>query len=295
MDLFRLNIPDTGTLFVATDTADFTGGYCDTFVRIFRLESNGAITDLASNDDGSAPGDATGHVTDSYAAVTVTRGEAVYVGVSDQANRPYDPGSAGGRNTSGAGGFYDLLISFANNDLNGTIPTAVNATLPTGSLQGIIGADGSSGNVVGDRDVDIFHLRSGTSGVIDVAVDSDGRSDIATPMDTVLTLFDAAGTVLSVNDDFDGLDPRLQFLAQADTDYYVAVSGYGNQNFDPFVLASGTSGATGDYCVSARSVRQRDGGADGQLDPERHAHADRFRSDSLRQRRGRRGVLRRCQ
>jgi hypothetical protein len=39
---------------------------------------------------------------------------------------------------------------------------------------------------------------------------------------------------------------------QANTDYYVAVSGAGNNTFDPFLLGSGGSGDTGEYTFSAR-------------------------------------------
>jgi subtilisin family serine protease len=248
VDLFRMTIPDNGTLFAEADTP-FSSGYVNTLLRFFTVNADGSATPIGSADDAPAPGDSTDHATDSYAALAVARGQTLLVGVSNARNSTYDPMTLAGRSASGAGGFYNLSISFANNDQNGVIARASDTSLPLVSQPGSIGLDGSA--AVGDKDVDFYHFRLAGTGIIDVSVAA-RSSAIDNPVDALLTLFDAQGNVLATIDDLNGSDPRLQFIAQADSDYYVAVSGSGNNNFNPTVSASGTSGATGNYLLSAQ-------------------------------------------
>ena len=67
-----------------------------------------------------------------------------------------------------------------------------------------------------------------------------------------MVLFDEEGNLLGSNDDTDTLDSQLRFKVEPNTDYYAAVTGFGNQDFDPFATGSGSGGDTGDYLLNSR-------------------------------------------
>ena len=133
-----------------------------------------------------------------------------------------------------------------NKDLNGSIAQADQITdLPISDRLEVIGRDGSQ--EVGERDVDFYQLNSGESGILEIDVDS----QVADPINSVILLFDGEGRRLGINDQINGNDSLLRFQIAPDTDYYVAVTGFGNQNFAPFILGSGTGGDTGAYIINA--------------------------------------------
>ena len=269
VDIFRIVVPDDGTLFVDIDTP-FASGFVDSWLRVF--DANG--TELVISDDDLAPdealdpndteivvdgtGEAIGHRTDSYVGGTVARGDVYYIAISDFDNATYDPTTLAGRSPVGPGGDYNLEVTFINRDLNGSIPQALNATALPVSVDGLLGFDplADTFQEVGDRDVDFLHVNSPTPGILDVVVTSTTLADNADPVDTVLRLFDAQGNLLAMNDDTNNLDPVLRYEIAAGVDYYIAVCGYGNDGFDPFILGSGSSGDTGAFHMD---VAVRDG------------------------------------
>jgi hypothetical protein len=273
VDLFKIVVPDNGRLSIDIDTP-YSSDYVDSYLRIFDANGNALVAsddDLFSGReftsllspglvfdetydgilrdgffDGAGnyqPGNY-GHTTDSFISGAVSRGEVYYIGVSDYFNSDYDPTTLNGRRASGRGGNYELEITFVNNDINGSITQAVsNITLPIVGQPGAIGTDG--GSEVGDKDVDFVKVRSATRGILEVDIDSSG-------LDSVAFIFDGSGNQLAFDDDTDGLDPLIQYQIAADRDYYVAITGYGNENFDPFALGSGTGGDTGEYTLNSR-------------------------------------------
>ncbi|WP_051155220.1 S8 family serine peptidase [Anabaena sp. 90] len=284
VDLFKVIIPDNGTLYIDIDTP-FDTGYVDSYLRLFDANGNqlsfAGTSDLIISDDDLSfdadkwteftdslypdlvfedPTDRTyyhGHTTDSFIAAGVSRGDVYYIGVSDYANRNYNTQNLSNRSTAGTGGLYNLTVQFLNNDRNGSIAQAVsNISLPVTGQPGTIGADtdpqtGQSFQV-GDLDVDFVKIRAATAGILEVDIDSYENTSFTTPVDTVLSIFDAQGKLLAENDDTNSVDPLLQYQIQANTDYFVAVSGYGNSNFDPFMLGSGSPGDTGQYIFKSR-------------------------------------------
>ena len=151
------------------------------------------------------------------------------------------------RPETGSGGAYELIATFVNQDINGSI-TQINTVtpLPITNQVEVIGSDGNS--EVGDRDVDFFRFNSAEAGILEIDIDASTIDFV----DTVALIFDENGNRLAVNDDTDGLDPFLQFQIDPNTDYYVAITGYGNENFDPFALGSGSGGDTGEYTINSR-------------------------------------------
>jgi hypothetical protein len=266
VDLFKIVVPDNGKLMVNVDTPAVSG-YVDSYLRVFDssgnpigFNDNATATDASGNptetSDGlfhydAVTGQPVGHATDSFVIGSVTRGDIYYIGMSDASNRTYDPHTLTGRATGGTGGTYVISVSFANNDLNGAIDQAFETTaLPFSGLAGAIGTD--LGQDVGDRDVDIFRIRPTTAGLLEIDVDSFSMGGNPTPVDTVLRLFDGNGVLLATSDDVKGPDPLLQISVPKNRNYYVAVSGKGNANYDPFVLGSGSPGETGTYQLSVR-------------------------------------------
>lgn len=266
VDLFKIVVPDDGTLLVDVDTP-FDQDFVDTYLRIFDeslaqvgLNDDGFATDILGNRvefnagggitvDGSNAG--VGHTTDSFVTAGVQRGKTYYIGISDFQNQSYNPGDLGNRATGGTGGFYNVSIDFVNNDRNGSIAQSVNvSTLPLTDQLGLIGFDGT--NAVGNRDVDLLKIRPAAEGLLEIRGDSFSLAGNADPVDLVLMLFDAAGTRLAQVDDVNGADPALRIRVPANADYYVGFSGKGNDSYDPFILGSGAAGDTGEYRINIR-------------------------------------------
>ena len=140
--------------------------------------------------------------------------------------------------------FADTEFTAADRDINGTIAQVrEGASYAIFSSQENIGEDRDV--YVGDRDADFWKISFDEPGILEIDLDSSNNS-----VDTVATLFNDEGDLLAVNDDSDGLDPLLRYEIIPDTDYYVSITGYGNE-FDPFVLGSGSAGNTGDYSISS--------------------------------------------
>ena len=121
------------------------------------------------------------------------------------------------------------------------IQTASNA-----SDSRIIGAEiGRDGDrIIGDRDVDFYRFNSEQAGILEVEVNSQAED----PVKSVISLFDSEGNCLCMNGGSGRNNSQLRFAIAANTDYYVAVTGFGNQ-FDPFTVGSGTGGDTGAYTI----------------------------------------------
>ncbi|MDW8262945.1 MAG: S8 family serine peptidase [Phycisphaerales bacterium] len=271
VDLFKITVPDNGTLLIDIDTP-FDTGFVDSFLRVFDAD----LTPLAFNDDGlaidvngtqiefeTAGGTVldsanvfVGHGTDSFVSGTVSRGDVYYIGVSDFENQDYDPSNLLNRPTSGTGGLYNLSIDFVNNDRNGSIAQAVGiSTLPLANLPGIISLDEGGTVDVGDRDVDMLKIRPTTNGFLEISSRSFSLSGNSNPVDTVITLFDGTGAKLAQIDDLpDSADPTLHISVPKNRDYYVAFSGKGNDSFNPFILGSGSPGSTGAYTINIRTI-----------------------------------------
>jgi Subtilase family/Bacterial pre-peptidase C-terminal domain len=271
VDLYKIVVPDNGTLYIDTDTPDDTD-FVDSFLRIFDAEGN----ELNFSDDDrayDAYGEAEsidfslpsnfdiydevtgeyGHSTDSFIASNVKRGEVYYIGISDYYNSDYDPRNLNDRIApESTGGLYDLYINFLNNDLNGSIPQARTDFNRTVKGQvGIIGQDGRDDGTladVGDRDVDFFKIASNQAGILEFEINSN-NSD---PLDSLAFIFDSQGNLIAADNDSNSFDSLIQYKIEANQDYYVAVAGQGNNNFDPFQLGSGAAGDTGKYTFNSR-------------------------------------------
>ncbi|MDX2147224.1 MAG: S8 family serine peptidase [Planctomycetota bacterium] len=265
VDMYLLRAPDDG--FILIDLDSLGSSVADTFIRVYR--DNGVVLgtsddDLATTAFGIATeafagnrrvndvrtGQFAGFDTDSFVRVAVTRGQTIYVGVSNFESSNYDPSRTDNRPSAGSRGLYTMFAMFTSRDVNGTIDTAVNigSSFP-GQIEGEIGRD--QGTIVtGEKDVDFFFIQPTVSGLLSIQVDSSQNyPGNPSPFDSTLHAFDANGNVVGFNDDTNGLDSQLLMRIIAGQTYYFAVTGYGNAGFDPFIAGSGPGGETGLYRV----------------------------------------------
>ena len=277
VDLFEIVVPDNGVLLIDIDTP-FSTNFVDSYLRLFDADGNQVFSpnnEPVVNDNGLAVDaegnriefsrffsslvfnnlfdsqeDFVGHRSDSFLGGLVQRGDRYYIGISDAANSNYDPNDLSNRSLTGAGGAYNLTISFTNNDRNGSITQAlVGLPLPIVAQSETIGVDEDL--EVGDRDVDFLKINSQIGGILEIDIDSYGETSITDPVNSIVLFFDENGNLLASDDDSDSFDPLLQYEIEANQDYFVAVTGSGNHNFDPFQLGSGSGGDTGDYIFSS--------------------------------------------
>lgn len=291
VDLLRIVAPDNGVLLIDIDTP-YEDSFVDSYLRLFDANGNelvfsGTEQTIASDDDlafdrngiavefsdSNNPGivlesseqttlvSATvddegnymsgnyGHSTDSFIGARVQRGEVYYVGVSDYFNQDYNANNLSNRPENGAGGSYELITTFVNDDINGSITQTNEATaLPIVQSSGVIGRDGEQD--VGNRDVDFYRINSADGGILEISA----TSSIDDPVNTVAIIFDGDGRRLGVNDSLDSPDSLLRYQIAPNTDYYVGITGFGNQNFDPFALGTGTGGDTGTYTLNGSLI-----------------------------------------
>lgn len=147
--------------------------------------------------------------------------------------------------------FFQVIVSsgaFEPNDATGSATPIVFSTSGRAVFTNAIIGDGSNDA----RDVDIYRFTLSGPGLVVATVDA--RSlPLPSMLDSVLTLYSSSGlampnaTFVAQNDNFNGLDSRLEFFVPTGGAYFLVVSGYGNNTFDPRVAGSGNDGSTGDY------------------------------------------------
>jgi subtilisin family serine protease len=264
VDLFKVVLDSPGVLTVATAAAP-GGTPFDAYLRLF--DAHGL--ELATADNNAA---------DPYPVLTSARLPAgtYYFGVSSVANVAYDVASGGGAANGASQGDYTLTVGLSNPDPNGvaqgatdvalTSPDAISpgSGLPANYFAGAIDSDPDPENpgqrvTIGDTDVDMFRVVAPDSGILTADVNArDASGDTPAPypttgVDSYLRVFDADLNQIAAHDDEQvgvRTDSLLQVPVVAGQVYYVAVTTFGNRNFnpmDPFDRSSTTPGAVGLY------------------------------------------------
>lgn len=98
-------------------------------------------------------------------------------------------------------------------------------------------------------DVDIFRIYVSGPSLISLAVRA--RSlPVYSGLDSYLRIFDSGGVEIAKNDNFEGLDSKLQVFVGGAGDFYIAVSAYPNTAYLPDTEAGRTpSGSSGVYAL----------------------------------------------
>lgn len=258
IDLFKVVLESPGLLSVSA--AAVTGGTAfDAYLRLFDANGN----QLAAADDAGV---------DLYPLLQSGRLPAgtYYFGVSSVANIAYNITTGGGGANGASAGDYTLTVGLSNPDPNGvaqgatevdlTSPDRIspNSGLPSNYFLGAIDSDPDPLNpgariTIGDTDVDLFRVVAPDNGILSADVDALDVVYPTTGVDSYLRIFDANLTEIDANDD-DQLgvltDSFLEVPVTQGAVYYVAVTTFGNRNFnpfDPFDRVSTTPGAIGLY------------------------------------------------
>lgn len=234
VDFFVFVAPDSG--FVDIDLIDLDGDL-DPYLRIFDEDGN----ELAADDDSGADGDA-------FVRLAVQRGRVYFVAASSFEGRNFDPliptgGSAGPGASSGR---YELQLQFTNGDTNGTALTP--SEIGLGLISGHVGLDAAVPvGLDGSKDVD-FYLLTSPGGRV--------RFELGGGFQLYLGVFiyDSEADELLVVGESTGVNPVLELQTSPGEALWVAVTGLANNDFDWFVVGSGSGGGTGPYTLRSRTV-----------------------------------------
>ncbi|WP_153016629.1 beta strand repeat-containing protein, partial [Cylindrospermopsis raciborskii] len=266
VDLYRFTANESGVILIDLDTIANTG--LNTYLRVF--DDNGITLAGLANDDAIAR-DFNGNLvtetgtnsTDSFVRLDVTAGNTYYIGVSASGNQTYNLTDLTNR-TSPSTGDYQINLQYGGGatDEDGYI----NANLPrfnltqtnTGnlnvtSLQRNIGNDAQV--QVGATDVDFvrvyFESANATPRILTATAQGNPGATQNSLVPTVY-VFDGTGNRLSAATSAPTSSSRanaVQLSLNPNTDYYVAVASYGNENFNPLIMGSGIAADTGNYTL----------------------------------------------
>jgi Ca2+-binding RTX toxin-like protein len=129
-----------------------------------------------------------------------------------------------------------LPVSGTSVEDDGAIALANPAGLTPGTLKRFAGEVGD-GPHAATGDFDFYALGPVAAGET-IVIDID-TSQVATPTDAFVALWDESGFLIDLNDDSDGLDSKLVVTAPADGNYFAMVTGCCGLPLDPFDPASG--------------------------------------------------------
>ncbi len=152
-------------------------------------------------------------------------------------------------------------------DQGDTLLAAQGTGLGPGASQGVyVGAIGDG--LYLDKDVDLFSFHADAGSYVNLVTDMALGGQSA---DTMLRLFDGAGHPLASDDDSGrSRYSRIFYRVPTTGTYYVGVSGYQNDRYDPTRAGSAVSGQTGDYVLTIGISPRRpqdDYDGDGVTDP----------------------------
>ncbi|GMV26378.1 MAG: hypothetical protein AMXMBFR58_24090 [Phycisphaerae bacterium] len=241
VDFFEIFAPDDGTLIVDIDAMSPYGeDAVDTYVRVF----NDQMVEIAFNDDESAG------ITDSYLTLDLARGDRVYVAIADYWNRNFNPADPFERSSEGTGGFYDLYLHFDNGDFDGTVLSSSPVQVGTSVTRRVGADDGMVVGSDGSKDVDFFYFEPASDGLLDLTAASSPTGPFSCSVS--VWVYDSTLQDVVRIGEASGLSARLIAQVVAGGFYYVAVTGFGNADFDWFQTATGSGGQTGDYTLNSQ-------------------------------------------
>ncbi len=231
VDIYRFTAA-AGTVLTAQTSYPLGGVPMDTMLRLIDAVGN---TLLVSDDSvGSLY---------SQINVVVPATGTYYLAVSGAPNAFYSP-LIGGSGLSGDTGSYRIDLSVTSADIGDSILTAFNTGV--GPIAGHFHTSTVIGDgIYGGRDVDFYRISVAAGTVLTVRTSYPG----GVPLDTVVRLFDAFGNLLAANDDrvIGDSYSGFTYVFTVPGTYYIAVSGFANFLYNPFLGGSGVNGSVGSY------------------------------------------------
>ena len=217
IDLYALNVVAGKTYRANTETV---AGAFDTFLKVYAADGT---TVLAQNDDNQD------FSTDSLVDFTAPSTGTVYVEVSEVSgsNSPFnlyelDIATVIGNETEPNGSATVSGTTISDVDFTAAQKIALGSAL-----------NAAIGPTATDTDIFAVDLTAGTTVVADVETTASGAPD------TIMGLYDAAGTLVAFNDDYTGRESRVSYTAAQSGTFYVVVASWNAPNPD--------DGTTGPY------------------------------------------------
>ncbi|MEQ1827559.1 MAG: DVUA0089 family protein, partial [Pirellula sp.] len=235
------------------DTLLNGSGGLGSYLRLF--DASG--TQLAFNNDGSAPGENSVGF-DAYLRHTFASAGTFFIGVSNFNNTQYNPITgegdvAGGSNTVGA---YQLILQ--------ALPIDTNDILTEAAHLGVITATPSvvNASIITDIDVNIVAFSISSGQIVDFDIDTTLNG--AGGLGSYIRLFNSQGQVLAFNNDAAapgestiGFDAYLRYTFATGGTYYLGTSNYNNIQYDPINGTGDTPGgmnSIGSYQLSIQTA-----------------------------------------
>jgi hypothetical protein len=244
VDMYEVLAVDTGVLRIWVGSVDRLDGQSnpatlDTYVRVF----DAAGTELAANDDD-------GFTTDSYVEVPVSKGQRLFVAISESMNRSYSATDPFRPYREAGTGLYDALVQVWNRDANGS---AYDATVLAGTAETVPGMVGSDAGVLigedGSRDVDFYLFSPEENGVLDFTVTSPDGTLV--PSVSLWRWFPDEQEVFRLAESTAESVTQQVYVAAGEY-YFVSVTGEGNSGYQWNASGTGLGGDTGNYQLVSR-------------------------------------------
>jgi subtilisin family serine protease/subtilisin-like proprotein convertase family protein len=142
---------------------------------------------------------------------------------------------------------FEVIDATGSLEQNDTIALATPINFVASGTANFTGLFLGDGNQAG-LDVDLFRINMSRGGLISAKVIA---QQLSTPssLDAQLRLFDALGEEIASNDQSNGFDPAIDYFVTTGGTYYLGVSGYNNDDYDPFLAGSGSTQSTGGYSL----------------------------------------------
>lgn len=244
VDIFEVLAPDTGVLRIRVASVDLLDGQpnpapFDTYVRVF----DSAGSELAANDDD-------GFTTDSFIELPVSRGQRLFVAISESMNRSYSATDPYRTYRDTGTGLYEAVVELWNRDADGTAYYATEITGVGEVVSGVVGSD--AGVVVGEdgsKDVDFYQFIPAANGVLEVTVTSPDST--LTPSVAIWRWFPDRQELVRL-DEWTSESVTHQVYVGVGQYYFVSVTGAGNAGYQWYASGTGLGGDTGNYQVVSR-------------------------------------------
>lgn len=226
-----------------------SGSVLDSYLRIF--SSTGQM--LSSNDNAAAPGEVAGKA--SYVSYNFKTTGTFYLGVSFAGNRGYLPTTGLGDVASTSTLIGDYTVTMTLLDLDDTFAESYNLGSVTTYVR-------RSSVIDSAGDVDMMRFTATAGQKLGFDVDLEAGSSL----NSYVRVFAADGTELAANaggaalsESANALEAYTSYTFATGGTYYVAVSGEGNEDYDPQAGTGDGTGNTGAYSLTVLQVPDPNG------------------------------------
>jgi len=148
---------------------------------------------------------------------------------------------------------FEVVGAAGENEPNDTLGTATRVSFNASGQATFTGVTLGNGAFAG-LDVDIYRVDLTGPGQLTAEIFAKRLSG-GSSLDSWVRVFNSRAEQIAFNDNFYGNDSYVDVFVNTGGAYFIAVSGYGNNNFNPLVAGSGTSQSNGEYNITITNIR----------------------------------------